>query len=77
MLIHRQTRITNSGYLIGFEHSSYNLPSGKHVNPNVNISLAALDPTVLPHPLQIRLCPVIVDEETITGIEKHSVGVWE
>lgn len=71
--IHRQTNITNSVYLIGFKHSSYYTASGKYVNPDVNVSLSALDPTVVPHTRQILLCPVVVGKETITGIEKHPV----
>lgn len=73
MLLHKHTPFSHSLYLICLEHSSHHLASGKHVHPDVDVSLAALNPTVVRHPLEALLSPVVVGEETIASIKKNPV----
>lgn len=65
--------VATANYLICFKLSSHHISSGKHINPDVNIRQAALELGVVLHPLQVLHCPVVVGEESIASIKKHSV----
>jgi len=64
-------RVPGCVYLVRVQLPSHHLASGEHVHPDVDVGVAALDPAVALHPLQALLRPVVVGEETITGVEKH------
>lgn len=66
--------VFRAAYLVRFQHPAHHIATCKHVHPDVDIGLAALDPAVVPHPLQALLCPVVVGEETIACVEKHPVA---
>lgn len=58
-------------YLVSFQHSSDHISAGEHVYSDVDVGLAALEPTVVLHFHQVFLRPVVVGEETVAGVKKH------
>lgn len=62
-----------SHYLVRLQHSSDHFAAGEHVDPDVDVGIATPGAAEGPHRLQALLCPVVVGEETVAGVEKHAV----
>lgn len=60
-------------YLVRLQHSSHHFAAGEHIHAHVDVGVATPGAAESLHGLQALLGPVVVGEETVAGVEKHTV----